>query len=147
VLIVNALYRLRISDQLFYTSGAISIDSPTPTSTPNFKKHPLYMTFVFLLFDLFLNFFIPPSCLFFIFIYYYDSTYFSGSFLWYRFECLPGFFCAHLFLLFFCLPHFWFYIFFIFFSLQFFFFIASWFQFIPCSLFRILLRSVCYSRY
>jgi hypothetical protein len=45
--IVNALYRLRITDQLFksytfrYTSGALSIDSPTPTSTPNLKKHPL----------------------------------------------------------------------------------------------------------
>jgi hypothetical protein len=135
VSIVNALYRLRIPDQLFYTSGALSIDSPTPTSTPNFKKHPLYFPFVFLLLDLFLNFFIPPNYLFFIFIYYYDSTYFSG------------FFCAHLFLLFFCLLDFLFYIFFIFFSLLFFFFIASWFRIIPCSLIRILLRSVCYSLY
>jgi hypothetical protein len=48
--IVNALYRLRITDQLFKSyaftpvSGAISIGSPTPTSTPNLKKkHPLYL--------------------------------------------------------------------------------------------------------
>jgi hypothetical protein len=47
--IVNALY-IQVTDQgsavqilHFYTSGAISIDSPTPTSTPNLKKHPLYL--------------------------------------------------------------------------------------------------------
>jgi hypothetical protein len=38
--IVNALHGLRITDQLlkFYTSGALSIDSPTPTSTPDLKN-------------------------------------------------------------------------------------------------------------
>jgi hypothetical protein len=38
--IVNALYRLQITER-FYTSGAVSIDSPTPISTPNLKKQPL----------------------------------------------------------------------------------------------------------
>jgi hypothetical protein len=47
--IVNALYRLRITNQLFksyaFTRVVRSqIDSPTPTSTPNLKKHPLLHT-------------------------------------------------------------------------------------------------------
>jgi hypothetical protein len=55
--IVNALYRLRITDQLFKSYAFIrvvtSIDSPTPTSMPNLKKHPLYV-FVFVLIENFL---------------------------------------------------------------------------------------------
>jgi hypothetical protein len=41
--IVNALYGLRIITEIlgFHTGGAFSIDSPTPTSTPDLKKHPL----------------------------------------------------------------------------------------------------------